>query len=122
MKGIEREVYLFCDTIQTKENILKQFPSLTPNHLEEMIKEWIDHRWMFRDEDSFLSLAIKLDSGMPPLTYFSQIYPYTEKFLDRFKHAPGKSQASFKRGSIATLNLSRVPNKVRAWLKFPQGR
>ena len=103
LREIEREVYLFCDTIQTKETILKQFPSLTADHLEEMVEEWVAHRWMFREKDSFLSLAIRLDSGMPPLTYFSQIYPYTEKFLARFK---------------APLEKSRGAVKLPAWVKF----
>jgi hypothetical protein len=68
-----------------------------------MMKEWVAHRWMFREKDSFLSLAIRLDSGMPPLTYFSQIYPYTEKFLARFK---------------APVEKSRGRLKLPAWVKF----
>jgi hypothetical protein len=120
LKGIEREVYLFCDTIQTKEDILKQFPDLTPDHLEEIVNDWISHRWMFREEDKCISLAIRLDSVMSPLAYLSQIYPYTDKFLTRFKPAPEKPQVSLKLGSIATLNLSIVPNKVPSWLKLLQ--
>ena len=104
---MEREVYLFCDTIQTKEAILKQFPALTADGLEEMVEEWVARRWMFREEDRFLSLAIRLDSGMPPLTYFSQIYPYTEKFLARFKASPEKSQVTLK---------------LPTWLQFLQKR
>jgi len=120
LKGIEREVYLFCDTIQTKGKILKQFPDLSSDHLEEMVNDWIAHRWMFREEDQLISLAIRLDPVMSPLAYLSQIYPYTEKFLTRFKPLPEKPPVNLNLGSIATLHLSLVPNKVPSWLKFLQ--
>ena len=122
LKGIEREIYLFCDVIQKKETILKQFPDLAPDQLEEIVTRWITHRWMFREEDTFLSLAIRLHSGMSPLTYLSQQEPYTDKLLARWKLPAEKPQLSLRLGSIATLNFSLVPNKAPAWLKLLRKR
>ena len=122
LKGIERKVYLFCDTIQTKENILKQFPDLSSDHLEEIVKVWIAHRWMFREADRFLSLAISLDPTMSPLAYLTQLIPYPDKYLTRWKSPPEKQQNGLKLDLIATLNFSKVLNKVSTGLKSLRGK
>ena len=78
---VEREVYLFCDSIQTKATILKQFPDLSSDHLEEIIKRWVANLWMFREENKFLSLAIRRDSmTSSPLTYYFEIADHHKLF------------------------------------------
>jgi ribosomal peptide maturation radical SAM protein 1 len=118
LKGIEREVYLFCDSIQTKANILKYFPNLLSDHLEEIIKRWVANLWMFREEDKFLSLAIRRDSMASPLTYFSEVF-FTDldKLINNWTPSPPGWKVSLKVGSIADINFSITPNKIPAWLK-----
>ena len=71
LKGVERELYLFCDSIQTRSAILKQFPEISPDHLERILGKWIANRWMFREEDKFLSLAIRMSSVISAISYLS---------------------------------------------------
>jgi ribosomal peptide maturation radical SAM protein 1 len=71
LKGVERELYLFCDSIQTRSAILKQFPEISPDHLERILGKWIANRWMFREEDKFLSLAIRMSSMISAISYLS---------------------------------------------------
>jgi hypothetical protein len=60
LTGVERELYLFCDSIQTRSAILKQFPEISPDQLEGILEKWIANRWMFREEEKVLSLAIRM--------------------------------------------------------------
>ena len=71
LKGVERELYLFCDSIQTRSAILKQFPEISPDHLERILGKWIANRWMFREEEKFLSLAIRMSSMISAISYLS---------------------------------------------------
>jgi ribosomal peptide maturation radical SAM protein 1 len=71
LKGVERELYLFCDSIQTRSAILKQFPEISPDHLESILGKWLANRWMFREEDKFLSLAIRMSSMISAISYLS---------------------------------------------------
>ena len=70
-KGVERELYLFCDSIQTRSAILKQFPEISLDHLERILEKWISNRWMFREEEKFLSLAIRMSSIISAISYLS---------------------------------------------------
>jgi len=118
LKGIERDLYLFCDTIQTKKNILSKFPDLSESQMEEITERWIENQWIFREEEKYLSLAIKLDPNHSPLIYFLDSGgPYLEKFLNRWRPPPPRWKFDFKLGSIATINLSVATNRVPAWLK-----
>ena len=71
LKGVERELYLFCDSSQTRSAILKQFPEISPDHLERILGKWIAKRWMFKEEDKFLSLAIRMSSVISAISYLS---------------------------------------------------
>jgi hypothetical protein len=71
LKGVEHELYLFCDSIQTRSAILKQFPEISPDHLERILEKWIANRWMFREEEKFLSLAIRMSSMISAISYLS---------------------------------------------------
>jgi ribosomal peptide maturation radical SAM protein 1 len=69
--GIERELYLFCDSIQTRSDLLKQFPDISPDRLERILNNWIANRWMFSEEEKYLSLAIRMNSMTSPISYLS---------------------------------------------------
>lgn len=71
LKGVERELYLFCDSIQTRSAILKQFPEMSPDHLEGILGKWIANRWMFKEEEKCLSLAIRMSSMISAMSYLS---------------------------------------------------
>jgi len=118
LKGIERELYLFCDTIQTRENILKRFTNLSNSQMEEITKRWIAAQWMFREGEKFISLAIKLDPIHSPLIYHSVIGgPYSEKYLNRWRPSPPRWKASMNLGNFAAINFSVTTNKIPSWLK-----
>jgi hypothetical protein len=71
LKGVGRELYLFCDSIQTRAAIIKRFPEISPDHLESILGEWIADRWMFREEEKFLSLAIRMSPRISAISYLS---------------------------------------------------
>lgn len=71
LKGVERELYLFCDSIQTRSAILKQFPELSPHHLEGILEKWIANRWMFKEGEKVLSLAIRISPMISEISYLS---------------------------------------------------
>lgn len=71
LKGVERELYLFCDSVQTRAAILKKFTEFSPDHLESILKKWIANRWMFREEDNFLSLAVRMSPRISAVSSLS---------------------------------------------------
>jgi ribosomal peptide maturation radical SAM protein 1 len=115
LTGIERKLYLFCETIQTRSTILEHFPDLSPDHLEEVISKWVANRWVFREEDKLLTLAIRRDSKTSsPLTYFPEVYfGDPRKEMNSWRPAPPKCQVSLKVGSFANINFSITSNKVQ---------
>ena len=67
---------------------------------------------MFREEDKFLSLAIRRDSMPSPLTYFAEIFfADSDKLINRWRPSLPGWKVSFKVGSIADINFSITPNK-----------
>jgi hypothetical protein len=118
LKGVERELYLFCDSIQTRSAILKQFPELSPDHLEGILEKWIANRWMFREEEKLLSLAIRMSSMISAISYLSNYY-----YKDLMKKwgppppSPPYWKKCLKIGSIADINLSINFNKIPTWLR-----
>lgn len=117
LEGIERNVYLFCDTIRTKQDILNHFPELSSQRLIRMIKKWVSNRWMFMENDKVLSLAIRINPEMSSVMYLSDSTPYSNTALNIWKPPRPKWKLSLKMGSIATLNFSLTTNKIPAWLK-----
>ena len=60
LKGLSREIYLFCHVPRQIDDILEQFKSLREKSLIKFISELCDKRLMFREDDKVLSLAIRL--------------------------------------------------------------
>jgi ribosomal peptide maturation radical SAM protein 1 len=83
LKGVERELYLFCDSIQTRSAVIKRFPDSSPDYLEGILGKWIAKRWMFREEDKFLSLAIRISPMISAISFLSNnAYKYLTKNWD----------------------------------------
>jgi len=81
LKGTDREIYLFCDDIRTKSEILTHFSKLAVNHLEEVLENWVRKKWMFSEEDKYLALAVRLSPMLSPFVYHSDMFPYSEEFM-----------------------------------------
>jgi ribosomal peptide maturation radical SAM protein 1 len=116
LKGMEYKLYMFCENIQTKSSILKSFPTISPDELEKFSNKMVDKRWMYREENKFLSLAVRLNPSMSPLLYLSlslmiSIPAYWKTPEPRWK-------GQIRLGSIANINLSLNINRKPAWLKF----
>jgi len=112
LKGVERELYLFCDSIQTRSAILKQFPELSPDYLERILEKWIANRWMFREEEKLLSLAIRISPMTSAISYLTN-----NSYKNLMKTwSPLYWKKCLKIGSIADINLSININKIPTWL------
>ncbi len=59
LRGLSRKIYLFCQSPQIIEHILKNFPKLTEKPLLIFIDEMCRKRLMFKEDDMVLSLAIR---------------------------------------------------------------
>ena len=59
LKGISREVYLFCHTPQSIDDILGHFKNIKEGPLINFIAELCEKRLMFREGDRVLSLAVR---------------------------------------------------------------
>lgn len=121
LEGIERELYLFCDFPKNKQEIIDQFPDYSTDFLEETLDEWIQNRWMFREGDQYLSLSVKLNASMPPLTYLSaySLTGTTRLLSDWMPNSFQTSRWNFclKLGSFADLKLSLNLKKKPPWLR-----
>ena len=113
LKGIERELYLFCDSIQTKPDILKRFPNFSADHLEGILERWINLRWMFVEGERFLSLAVRIT----PMISSVACLPDFKKTLKMWNPAPPYRELKLKAGTIADINLSINLHKKPAWLR-----
>ncbi|MGA1840818.1 MAG: RiPP maturation radical SAM C-methyltransferase [bacterium] len=113
LKGIERELYLFCDSIQTKPDILKRFPDLSADHLEGILERWINLRWMFREGERFLSLAVRIT----PMLSSVACMPDYKKMFKIWNQPLAYREFRLKAGTIADINLSINFHKKPAWLR-----
>jgi len=58
--GIEKDIYIFCDKIRSKEEIYAKFPSLQEDKLETFLSRMDRLKLMFIEGDKVLALAIRL--------------------------------------------------------------
>ena len=58
LKGLSRQIYLFCHTPQKAAAILSAFPKISRPVLDNFLTEMLDKRLMFRGGERVLSLAV----------------------------------------------------------------
>jgi ribosomal peptide maturation radical SAM protein 1 len=58
LRGVSRELYLFCETARSLAEIQCTFPNFPLDQLENFISDLRNKRLMFRERDQILSLAI----------------------------------------------------------------
>jgi len=59
LKGLSRQIYLFCCTPQRTAAILTAFPKVSDPVLENFLTEMVGKRLMFREGEHVLSLAVR---------------------------------------------------------------
>jgi ribosomal peptide maturation radical SAM protein 1 len=59
LRGLSREIYLFCDTIRTIDEINEQFPALKLKAIRAFIHDLHEKRIMFTDQKKVLALAVR---------------------------------------------------------------
>lgn len=60
LRGLSREIYIFCDQIRTKEEIYRRFPSLSAGSIDRFLSEMHDKRLLFQEGSRALALAVQL--------------------------------------------------------------
>ncbi len=58
LEGWAREFYLFCDSIRSIDEIKKRFPDVNDRELKKTLNELFKLKVMFREANSWLSLAV----------------------------------------------------------------
>ncbi|KPJ69236.1 MAG: hypothetical protein AMJ45_00775 [Syntrophobacter sp. DG_60] len=59
LRGVSREIYLFCDTIKHFKKISERFRSISQEKLLSFLNSLVDKKIMFKEGNRFLSLAVK---------------------------------------------------------------
>jgi len=59
LRGISREIYLFCDTPKHLKRISERFCSISQEKLLNFLNSLVDKRIMFKEGNRFLSLAVR---------------------------------------------------------------
>jgi ribosomal peptide maturation radical SAM protein 1 len=60
LRGVSREIYLFCDQPKRIEEIGTSFPRLSRESIEKFIRQLSSKRLMFHEADRILSLAVRV--------------------------------------------------------------
>ena len=85
--------------------------------MERIFDNWITNRLMFKDDEKFLSLAARLNPTMSPLVYLSEMMPFYEEFLGRWRSSKPRWKMHVKLGSMADVDLALNLYKKPAWLR-----
>jgi len=59
LEGYARELYLFCDSIRSFDEIKKHFPKWDEKEIKKVLNKLVKLKVMFREDDDYLSLAIR---------------------------------------------------------------
>ncbi len=62
LRGLSREIYLFCGRIRTKAEVLRQFPPLSTADLDRFLAELRQKLLLFQEGEQVLALAIHQSS------------------------------------------------------------
>jgi ribosomal peptide maturation radical SAM protein 1 len=60
LRGLSRDIYIFCGQIRAKDEIYRQFSPLTAVAIDRFLAEMHDKRLLFQEGDRVLALAIQL--------------------------------------------------------------
>lgn len=63
LRGRSREMYLFCRTQRTLQEILSRFPSFGSDQVQAFLASLVDKRLLFQESDRYLSLAVPAGRG-----------------------------------------------------------
>jgi len=58
LRGTSRQIYLFCQTIRTLDELACQFPTIPSRTMEEFLADLTQKRILFQEGDRLLALAI----------------------------------------------------------------
>ncbi len=58
LRGLSRQIYLFCGRIRTREEILQRYPSLSAAALDRFLAELRQKRLLFQEGEQVLALAV----------------------------------------------------------------
>jgi ribosomal peptide maturation radical SAM protein 1 len=64
LKGLSRQIYLFCINIRTQEEIVTKFHPMTPEKILTFLVDLNRKLLLFIDDDKYLSLAVKSKTCM----------------------------------------------------------
>jgi ribosomal peptide maturation radical SAM protein 1 len=72
LRGISRQVYLFCGQRRSLESLRERFPQLGEDRLLAFLKMMVSMKLMFSEKDQYLSLAVAIKactagSAVPPV-------------------------------------------------------
>jgi ribosomal peptide maturation radical SAM protein 1 len=62
LRGLSRDIYLFCGRIRTRMEILQQFPALSAAALDRFLSKLRQKRLLFQEDEQVLALAVHQSS------------------------------------------------------------
>ena len=120
LTGIDRELYLFCDRIRSLHEIANRFPKLPPEETHARLEFWVDKFWMFKEDNRFFSLAMRLNPAVSPKTYFADFKPFHEARLELWEVPPKITVTNNQKERQSRGGPIRLTRKITAWLKLLQ--
>jgi len=67
VRGLEREIYLYCDEIRSFNAIARNFPQDAPETIQRLLDSFLAKRLMANEDNSYLSLAVLHGEAMPKI-------------------------------------------------------
>jgi hypothetical protein len=58
LRGVERDVYLECETVVSISDLRQRFPALSQEHLATLLEQWRARRLAFIEDHKVLALAV----------------------------------------------------------------
>jgi ribosomal peptide maturation radical SAM protein 1 len=113
----ERDVYAFCADVRTLAEIQSQFPALKEEERESMLDRFTAKGWMYREQNRYLSLAIRLHPGLSPLAYRCTVDVGREPLLGDFLVAKRDREWNVRLGGMGEVRVGVSLRKQPDWLR-----
>ena len=72
LKGYERAIYTFCDAAHSfaaiRKTLVERGYAIEEGDLRKLLEDWVAKRLMLRDGDWYLSLAVRADEMVAPVS------------------------------------------------------